>query len=191
MADGSVDDSQLLQQSLAGDSAAFGQLVLKYQDRLYNTLVHVMGSPEDARDITQDAFVQAFVKLESFRGGSAFYTWLYRIAFNLAMSSKRRQRPTVSVDAAREQAGIEPMDRGGEPDEPLMQQERVIQVREALDTLAEDHRAILVLREIEGYCYEEISDILDLPIGTVRSRLHRARSQLRDALRPVLQQELG
>ena len=86
------DDAPLIAATLAGDTAAFGRLVGLYQDRLYNSLLRVLGSAEDARDITQDAFVQAFVKLNSFRGSSAFYTWLYRIAFNLAMSHARRER---------------------------------------------------------------------------------------------------
>ena len=186
-----TDDAQLIQATLAGDSAAFGQLVTKYQDRLYNTLVHVVGSADDALDIVQDTFVQSFVKLESFRGNSAFYTWLYRIAFNFAMSQKRRAKPTVSVENIRESSGEEPMDQSAAPHEPLLQQERVDQVQAALGTLQEEHRVILVLREIDGCCYESIAEILDLPVGTVRSRLHRARLQLKEELKEVLQEELG
>ena len=92
------DDAKLIDASLAGDTAAFGQLVQKYQDRLYHTMTHVVGSLEDAEDIVQDALVQAFVKLETFQGASAFFTWLYRIAFNLAMSQKRRTKPIRSID---------------------------------------------------------------------------------------------
>src|SRR5580658_9094981 len=85
------DDAQLIGQALAGQTAAFGQLVQKYQDRLYNTVVHVAGNAEDAKDVVQEAFVQAFLKLESFHGASAFYTWLYRIAFNVAVTHRRRR----------------------------------------------------------------------------------------------------
>src|SRR5208283_3146370 len=102
------DDAQLIEEALKGRSAAFGQLVQKYQDRLYNTMVHVVNNAEDARDAVQDAFVQAFLKLETFQQNSAFYTWLYRIAFNVAASQGRRRRPTLSVDQTRESTGEEP-----------------------------------------------------------------------------------
>ena len=99
------DDAQLIDEALAGQSVAFGRLVTKYQDRLYNALIHVIGSAEEAQDVVQDAFVQAFLKLESFHRSAAFYTWLYRIAFNLAISRFRKMRPTISVDRARELSG--------------------------------------------------------------------------------------
>ena len=175
------DDAQLIEETLGGRSAAFGQLVTKYQDRLYNTLVHVTGHAEDARDVAQEAFIQAFVKLDTFHGNSAFYTWLYRVAFNVAVTHRRRKRPTASVDRAREAGG-----REDGPVERFEQSERVRQVHEAIAQLSEEHREVLVLREIDGFCYETIAGILDLPIGTVRSRLHRARLQLREELREVL-----
>lgn len=177
-----LDDKQLIAMSLEGDSAAFGQLVRKYQNRLYNTLVHIVGCREQAEDVAQDAFVQAYVKLSTFQGNSAFYTWLYRIAFNTAISHRRRKKVEVSVDQVREQAGEEPIDAGDAPGDRLEREEKVGMVRRALDALSEEHRSILVLREMDGCCYETISDILELPIGTVRSRLHRARLQLRDQL---------
>jgi RNA polymerase sigma-70 factor, ECF subfamily len=180
------DDAQLIGETLAGHSAAFGGLVQKYQDRLYNTLLHVVGHAEDARDIVQDAFVQAFLKLDTFHGNSAFYTWLYRIALNTAATRRRRRKTAASIDQAREHNGIEPIDHGEGPGDLAQRRETRDQVRRALDELSEDHRAILVLREIDGCCYETIAEILDLPIGTVRSRLHRARLHLRDQLKEVL-----
>ena len=184
------DDAPLIDQALKGDSAAFGRLVERYQDRLYNTMVHVAGSAEDARDVVQDAFVQAFVKLETFRGDAAFYTWLYRIAFNLAASQARRKRPSVSIDEARQRFGHEPMQKGGAPEGRMEQKERICQVRAAMDRLNEDHRTVLVLREIDGCDYETIASILELRIGTVRSRLFRARMQLREELLDVLQEDM-
>ena len=183
------DDAQLIDEAVDGDSAAFGQLVTRYQDRLYNTLVHVVGSTDTAYDVVQDAFVQAYVKLETFQRSSAFYTWLYRIAFHLAISRRRREKPTVSVEHARDVLGHEPIDRGGAPSAPLEQAERAGQVQRALATLSEEHRAILILREVDGCAYEQIAEMLDLPIGTIRSRLHRARLQLRDQLKGVLQED--
>jgi RNA polymerase sigma-70 factor, ECF subfamily len=183
------DDAQLIDEALAGHSVAFGRLVTKYQDRLYNSLVHVVGSAEEARDVVQDAFVQAFIKLESFHRSSAFYTWLYRIAFNVAISRHRRRKPMVSVEQARELSGQEPVARDGNPSERLERQERAVQVQAALAALSEEHRAVLVLREIDGCCYDTIAGILELPVGTVRSRLHRARMELRELLKEVLQEE--
>jgi RNA polymerase sigma-70 factor (ECF subfamily) len=185
------DDAQLIDETLAGDSGAFGQLVEKHQDRLYTSVVHVLGSAEDARDVVQDAFVQAFVKLESFKRKSAFFTWLYRIAFNLAISHQRRQRPTVSIDRTREASGSEPIDGGLGPDDCLEQQDRAVQVRVAMAALSDEHRTILVLREIEDSSYDTMAEILDLPVGTIRSRLHRARLALRDELEKIMQEELG
>lgn len=180
------DDAQLIEQTLAGKSTAFGELVRKYQDRLYNTIVHAVGSSEDALDVVQDTFVQAFVKLESFQQASAFYTWLYRIAFNVAATHRRRKKPALSVEQARESSGREPIDGQLNPGEQIEVDERRRQVQRAIATLSEEHRMVLVLREIDGCCYETIAEILELPIGTVRSRLHRARLQLRDQLKEVL-----
>lgn len=180
------DDAQLIEETLQGKSTAFGQLVQKYQGRLYNTVVHVVGSAEDALDVVQDAFVQAFVKLDTFKQTSAFYTWLYRIAFNVAASHHRRRKSTLSVEHTRQVTGQEPVDPGDGPDDRLEQQERGRQVHEALAQLSEEHRTVLVLREIDGCCYETIAEVLELPIGTVRSRLHRARLQLKELLKGVM-----
>ncbi|HVA51819.1 MAG TPA: sigma-70 family RNA polymerase sigma factor [Pirellulales bacterium] len=181
-----VDDETLIESALKGNSAAFGDLVRKYQDRLYNTLVHLTGSSEDARDVVQDTFVKAFVKLESFQRTCAFYTWLYRIAFNTAMSRRRRRRPTESIDAGQD-CGHDPPDPGPGPGDRLEREELAEQVRAALETLSDEHRTVIVLRDIDGCDYAAIAEILDLPLTTVRSRIHRARLQLRDQLKRVLQ----
>jgi RNA polymerase sigma-70 factor (ECF subfamily) len=183
------DDAQLIDEAIAGDSAAFGQLVTRYQDRLYNTLVHVLHSADTARDAVQEAFVQAYVKLETFERASGFYTWLYRIGINLAISRRRREKPAVSVEHARDVLGHEPVDPGAAPGAKLEQDERAAQVQAALATLSEEHRSILILREVDGCAYDQIAEILDLPIGTIRSRLHRARLQLRDQLKGIFQEE--
>jgi RNA polymerase sigma-70 factor, ECF subfamily len=177
------NDSQLIDEALQGDTAAFGQLVQKHQDRLYNTLVHVVGCRVEAEDVVQDAFVQAYLKLRTFHQNSAFYTWLYRIAFNAAVSRRRRKRVEFSLEQGRERAGTEPAGDGESPTERLERKERARQVRAALATLTEEHRAILLLREMDGRSYETIADVLNLPVGTVRSRLHRARLQLREQLK--------
>lgn len=187
----SVDDDQrLIEAALGGASQAFGQLVLRYQDRLFNTLVRVIGNADDAQDVAQDAFVQAFLKLNTFQHTAGFYTWLYRIAFNLAVSRQRRRKPTASVEHMREEAGHEPVDNDPPPSRPMEQAERAEQVQAALAQLSDEHRSILVLREIDGLDYQAIAEILDLEIGTVRSRLFRARMQLREQLKEVVEEDV-
>jgi len=176
------DDRQLVRAACRGDTEAFGFLVRRHQERLCTSLLHICGTPDEAEDVAQEAFVQSYVKLSSFAGDSAFYTWLYRIAINTAISRRRRQRETASVEHTRERFGLEPHDKTEPADERLLRQERAVQVQKALGCLSDEHRTILVLREVEGCDYDEISRILDLPVGTVRSRLHRARLQLRDQL---------
>jgi RNA polymerase sigma-70 factor (ECF subfamily) len=124
--------------------------------------------------------------LRSFQGSSAFYTWLYRIAFNVAATRRRRKRPVVSVERNRENLGMEPIDEHPTPAEAMEIAERVRQVRRGLAKISQEHRVVLVLREIEGCRYETIAEILDLPIGTIRSRLHRARLELREELKRII-----
>ena len=177
-------DSELIAASLTGDTAAFGRLVERHQDRLFNSLLRFTGSADDAQDIAQEAFVQAFTKLDRFRSDSAFFTWLYRIAMNRAISASRKRRERVSLDGMNESgAGADPACHTP-PEAPTIAAERVEMVHRALATLAEEHREVLVLREFDGLDYQEIAAIVAVPVGTVRSRLFRARSQLREALAP-------
>lgn len=179
---GGPPDDHFIDRALAGDQAAFGGLVERYQDRLYNVLVRFTGSPEDARDITQDALVQALVKLDRFRRDSAFFTWLYRIALNRAVSVGRKRRERVSLDGLHEQGAPEPRSGGPRPEASALECERAELVHKALAELAEEHRQVLVLREFDGLDYQQIAEIVETAVGTVRSRLFRARSQLRDVL---------
>ena len=151
-------------------------------------LLHICGSLDDAEDVAQEAFVQSYLKIHTFVGDSAFYTWLYRIAINTAISRRRRKRQETSVDTSRDAFGQEILDDTEPADERLLREERAVQVRQALTRLSDEHRAILVLREIEGCDYDQIAQILNLPVGTVRSRLHRARLQLKEQLDTVLGQ---
>jgi len=185
------DDQSLIRECLDGRTEAFNTLVLRHQNRLHNTLVNVLNSSEDARDVAQDAFVQAFQKLASFRGDSAFYSWLFRIAMNAAISLQRKRKPVTSIDAARENSGQEPTDQHAHsaPSSSMESSETQEMVRKALAQLSEEYRTALVLKEMEGLRYEEIADILDCPIGTVRSRIHRARSELREMLSVLLRNE--
>jgi len=181
------DESSLIDRSLRGDSAAFGELVRLHQDRLFNALVHLTGDRAEAEDIAQESFLQAYLKLDTFQRHSAFYTWLYRIAFNNSVSRRRKKRVENSVDRQRDLTGEEPVAAGDAPGDPLERREQARQVQEALAQLSDEHRSILVLREIDGCDYEEIAAALDINIGTVRSRLHRARLQLREKLQELYQ----
>lgn len=185
------DDSRLIDEALRGDSAAFGQLVQRYQGRLFNTLLHITGTVEEAEDVGQEAFAQAYLKLGAFERKSAFYTWLYRIAFNLHVSRRRRKHVETSIERTRDSTGAEPQDPGEGPTDQVLREERAALVHVALGTLSDEHRTILVLREMDGCCYDTIGEILDLPVGTVRSRLHRARQELRERLKDVLQENLS
>lgn len=186
-------DTELIAECLQGRTDAFGQLVTRYQERLFGTLVTMLGSAEDARDVAQDAFVQAYQKLDSFRGQSAFYSWLFRIALNSSVDHHRRQRrPTMSIDAAREQTGAEPTDLHPEtsPSFGIERTERQTLVQTALGKLSPEYREVLVLKEMEDLKYEEIAVLVKIPVGTVRSRIHRGRAELKEILERLLGDQL-
>lgn len=182
-------DQRLIDRTLSGETSAFGSLLEPYQGRLFAAMVHMIGNEEDARDVVQDACVKAFVKLRSFHGTSAFYTWLYRIAVNTALSFRRKRRETVSVDAIRDDSGHEPESGAPSPDATLETREEQESVRRAIAELDDDARTIVVMREIDGMDYRTIAETLEIEIGTVRSRLFRARMKLRELLKNHLEIE--
>ncbi len=187
------EDQRWIEQTLNGQTEAFGNLVRKYQQRLYHALVCSLENEEDARDILQEAFLQAFNKLDTFRGESRFYTWLYRIAFNLAASWRRRHREASFSDqwSGSEQDG--PWEEPSSEDQTsnsLERQEECQLVHQALRQLDVEHRTVLVLREMEDFSYQEIADVLHLPVGTVRSRLHRARLAMKQKLESLMGQDI-
>jgi RNA polymerase sigma-70 factor (ECF subfamily) len=185
---GSNDDNSLIVACRAGRTEAFGLLVQRYQDRLYPTMLRLTGSAEDALDLLQDAFLRAFEKLDKFQGESSFYTWVYRIAVNLALSGRRRRNVTLRFARPDHDDSLDPRDESSssDPTLPLELAERDQLIQAALDALADDHRAVVVMKEFDGLRYEEIASILGVPVGTVRSRLHRARLELRDRLKGVV-----
>ena len=183
-------EEELIRDALQGESQAYGELVLRYQDRLYSAMLHIVGSADEAEDVVQDSFVQAYIKLDTFQGNSRFFTWLYRIAFNNALSRRRRRKADVSIDASKEMSGKEPHDRHEAPDEPLLREERIASVKAAMERLTEEHKTILLMREMQDMSYEEIAEVLQINIGTVRSRLSRARNQLKEFLEETLKNEL-
>jgi len=187
-----LNDQQLLELCRDGDDAAFGVLVERHQARLYHSLVSMLKSHEDAVDIVQEALFQAHRKLDTFRGDSAFYTWLYRIATNRALSFLRKQtqkqKPT-SIEGLNETSGFDPAapDNHGQPLKMVLREEHRQLVRETLAELPDDYRVVLVMKEFEGLRYDEIAELTETPIGTVRSRIHRGRIELADRLKRKLE----
>ncbi len=184
----SNDDNSLIAACRSGRTEAFGVLVQRYQDRLFPTMLRLTGSAEDALDLLQDAFLRAFEKLDKFQGESSFYTWIYRIAVNLALSDRRRRKGAIRVIGA---TRVDALDPPGDPTRsdptlPLERAERDHLIQAALNALADDHRAVVVMKEFDGLRYEEIATVLGVPVGTVRSRLHRARLELRERLKDVV-----
>ena len=180
-------DRRLIAECLAGRTDAFGELVVRYQDRLFNSVVRILDNPDDAADAVQDAFINAYVSLGSFKGDAEFFTWLYRIAFNTAISLKRRHKQLVSLESGRDgEASIDPADTSEEtrPGLALQRSEDEGLLQAGLNRLSADHRTVLVLKDIDGLKYEEIAAIVGVPIGTVRSRIHRARLELKEFLEP-------
>ncbi|MAP74173.1 MAG: RNA polymerase subunit sigma-70 [Planctomycetaceae bacterium] len=184
----SQDEHDLIRSILAGSSEAFERLISPYSDRLFNTLAHILRNAEAAEDVLQDALLQAFVKLNTYQGKSSFYTWLYRIAVNLAFSYRRRERPTISMDSQKREHGEEPHSTLEAVDAESLRMERAEILHLAIGELTEEFRTVIILREIEGCDYETIGDILAISPGTVRSRIHRGRLQLREKLIPLFKQ---
>jgi len=183
-----LDDRTLIAHALGGDTAAFGELVHRHQDRLYNTVYRLLDNAEDAQDVVQEAFLNAYQSLRLFKGDAQFFTWLYRIAVNSAISLRRKRRVVLTTDTP--PAGrviLEPMDDSEftNPSHALERAEDERRLQNALNRLTPEYRTVLVLKEIEGLKYEEIAAALQVPIGTVRSRLHRARLELRQQLGPT------
>ncbi|HEY6102841.1 MAG TPA: sigma-70 family RNA polymerase sigma factor [bacterium] len=170
-----MDEAALLASSRRGDLSAYDRLVAAYQDRVYQTAYRITGHREDAWDAVQEAFLRAFRALRSFRGDAAFSTWMTRIAVNAALDVVRRRPPHAPVIPEGAAAGTDPSDE-------VLRRDQQRRVQQAIAALPADHRAVVVLRDVQDLSYEEIARTLRLPVGTVRSRLSRARETLRVAL---------
>ena len=185
-------DQQLVERAQRGDKRAFELLVEKYQRKLARLLSRLIRDPNEVEDVTQEAFIKAYRALPSFRGDSAFYTWLYRIGINTAKNylvAMGRRAPTWTEVEAEEAEGLE----GGEllrdintPESLLLTKEIGDTVNAAIEALPEELRSAIQLRELEGMSYDEIAKLMDCPIGTVRSRIFRAREAIAERLKPLL-----
>lgn len=188
-----MSDEVLVARATEGDMSAFRGLVERYQHRVHSVALGVMGNFEDAEDVTQEAFLKAYRNLSSFRGQSSFYTWVYRIAFNLAIDERRRRYRHVetnvselsALDIASQESkrdGTSMLSESPQPDVELERSELRLQIGAAMEELSPEHRAVIILREVEGLSYSEISDAVGCSKGTVMSRLHHARRKLKKAL---------
>jgi RNA polymerase sigma-70 factor, ECF subfamily len=192
-------EMDLLRKAQRGDRAAYGQMVLAFQDRLFNAVLRMVGNRDEARELTQEAFTKGLENIGGFRGDAGPYTWLFRIAMNLAISKLRKEkhRRTFSLDRPSlggngrithdDQASslVNRMTRADieTPDASAQRRELQEQVLAALGRVDAEYRAILVMRDIEGFDYQQMADVLDLPLGTLKSRLFRARLSLREELK--------
>lgn len=180
-------DQTLIDDCLKGRMEAFAELIQPYQDRLFNVLYRLLGSREDAAEVLQETLIRAFSHLKSYQGESAFYTWLYRIGLNMAFSVKRRDHRRRNLGESAGAKEVEDRSYGTAPGNALENRERRRIVEEALSKIQDRHRAILILKDVDDLRYEEISEVLGIPIGTVRSRLHRARAEMREHLQPFFE----
>ena len=184
----------LVERARDGDRAAFGQLVDEYKDKIYNYVARMLNDPSEAEDVTQEAFLRAYKSLPRFRGASSFHTWLYRIASNLAIDvvrKRKRQDPTFSLDEPLEsddgEYERELPDESGGPEDRTSTRETRIAVRRAIMELPEKLRDVMILYELQGETYDDIADILDVPLGTVKSRLFNARNRLKESLQELVE----
>jgi len=192
-----INDAVLIEQYLKGDSASMEQLVLRYQNRIYNVILKICADPDDAAELTQETFVKVIENLNKFEGRSGFYTWTFRIAVNLTLNYCQRNSRLAfrSLDAEQDQDDSQVKqvlkdflrdDSSPDPAAEVQSKELYRIAARTLMGLDEAHRAVIVLRDIEGMSYARIAEVLDVELGTVRSRLSRARSKMRDILEDIL-----
>ena len=187
-----VEDLQLVQQAQKGDFGAYDELIRRYQERIYATIYHMTSNHEDANDLAQDTFIKAFHALKSFKGGSSFYTWIYRIAVNKTINflKQRKHRTHMSLNDLDFNAEHDPdllslvSDKTPRRDAHLAELQQ--KLNEALQKLSEPHRLVVTLHDVQGLAHEEIAKIMDCNVGTVRSRLFYARQQLQATLSDYL-----
>lgn len=185
-------DQLLVERVQQGDKKAFDLLVGKYQQKIFNLVLRFVSDPDEALDVCQESFIKAYRAIGNFRGDSAFYTWLYRIAANTAknyLATMKRRPPKTDLDAVEAEQYVTDgrLKNVDTPEREMMRDEIQHTVNKTIEGLPEELRTALLLREIEGMSYEEIAEVMDCPIGTVRSRIFRARDAVDKKLQPLLE----
>ena len=185
-----MNEIEIIEKVNKGDTSAFEALVQKYQARIYTLCRYLLKNPQDAEDAAQDTFVKAFQGLKSFRPSSTFYTWLYRIAVNTCLDFKRKSslRSFYSSADMSEKLDMVPS-KLPSPESAYAAKESIHALRAALNSISEKLRVVIVLKEIEGLPYEEIAKVLDVSVGTVKSRISRAREELRKIMQTFAEQK--
>ena len=191
MGENNNDDKELVKRAQKGDKIAFDALVIKYQYKVINLVTRFVKDDDEAKNIAQEAFIKAYRGLATFRGDSAFYTWLYRIAINAAKNyllSQRRKLPayTVDIEDAEHMESARSLQELDTPEAKMLTSEIENTVYQAIRELPEDLKTAITLRELEGMTYDEIAAVMECPIGTVRSRIFRARETIDRYLKPLL-----
>ena len=177
------EDNFLIKQAIRGDAYAFEQLMRRHESRMYSVALRMCGNREDAQDCVQDAMLRIYRALDRFKGQSSFSTWVYRITMNTCLDELRRRkvRASTSLDTLLE-SGWSPTDENDTPERHAIDTERKGALEKAIGSLPEDMRSAIVLREMQGLSYEEISDVLSVNVGTIKSRISRGREQLRQLI---------
>ena len=188
----SITDKQLVERVQSGDKQAFDLLVLKYQQRIINLVSRFIHNPNDAQDIAQEAFIKAYTALSNFRGDSAFYTWMYRIAVNtaknyLTVKSRTPFESAYDIDSMEQIDGDRTLRSQETPERLLLRDEVQETIFKSIEALPKDLKTAITLREIEEMTYEDIATAMDCPIGTVRSRIFRARAAIDKKLKPLIE----
>jgi len=184
-------DQELVERVQRGEKAAFDILVRKYEHKLANVIGRYIRDPSEVLDVSQEAFIKAYRALPNFRGDSAFYTWIYRIAINtaknhLVAAGRRPPRDDIEAHEAEQFESASGLKEYATPERQALQKELAGTIQDAIDELPEELRVAIVLRELEGLSYEEIASAMDCPIGTVRSRIFRARDAIEKRIRPLI-----
>jgi len=188
---GNINDSDLVRSFKEGNTIAFERLVIKYQDRIFNLCFRFLGDRQEAEDVAQEVFIKVFKALKRFRSESSFYTWIYRITVNTCKNrikslDYRRSKKNITLDDEKDtkhNSESFASGTGNIPDQIIEKKERIKLIQNAIEDLNYDHRAVIILRDIEGFSYDEISEITGHKLGTVKSKISRARNDLREKLK--------
>lgn len=190
-------EKKIIKKAIKGDTQAFEKLIIQYEKKVYNICFHMFKNEHDSYDVSQEVFIKVYQSLDKFDFKSSFSTWIHRIAVNACIDEirkrKRKESKTESIDNTydNESHTIQKqyVDKTLTPEENVLKKERINDIKQALDQLKEDHRMIIILRDVKGYSYEEISNSLDCSLGTVKSRIARARSNLKEIIKANMEQK--